>query len=152
MIYDKTNGIVPLNRDLKYLNMKRFGSKHASTTLTPENYIFLLRLHLLIVMVKAALKGYPVGEYRKKAALDNAASVHHLISEINISFLNLNTSPHLFKERVKLLSVMATAIISDDYPLGIHRREAVLDNIEIIAEYAFPETNIELFPGVLKVA
>ncbi len=120
--------------------------------LTAENEIFLLRLHLLIVMVKAALKGYPTGEYRKKTALDNAASVHHLISKIDISFLNLSRSSHLFKERVKLLSVMTTAIISDDYPLGIHRREAVLDNIEVIIECAFPDTTLELFPEVLKVA
>ncbi|MCF6247931.1 MAG: hypothetical protein L3J69_11275 [Desulfobacula sp.] len=132
--------------------MKRFGYEQPSDNPTQENDIFLLRLHLLIVMVKAAIKGYPVGEYRKKAALDNAALVHQLIASINISFLKLNTSSHLFKERVKLLTVMATAIISDDYPLGIHRREAVLDNIEMITEYAFPDTNLELFPEVLKVA
>lgn len=134
------------------MNMKRFGPAHKLSPQTSESDVFLLRLHLLIVMVKAALKGYPTGQYRKKAALDNAAAVYNLISTVNISFLNLNTSTHLFKERVKLLSVMATAIISEDYPLGIHRREAVLDNIEMISEYAFPDKHLSLFPEVLKVA
>ncbi|MCK5164396.1 MAG: hypothetical protein KAJ25_02565 [Desulfobacula sp.] len=117
-----------------------------------ENEVFLLRLHLLIVIVKASLKGYPIGKFRKKAALDIVSSVHKLISNLDISFLNLNTSSHLFKERVKLLSVMGTAIISEDYPLGIHRRQAVLDNIEMITEYAFPQKNLKLFHEVLKVA
>lgn len=117
-----------------------------------ENDVFLLRLHLLIVIVKAALKGYPIGKFRKKAALDNASAVHKLISNLDISFLNLKTSSHLFKERVKLLTVMATAIIGENYPLGIHRREAMLDNIEMITEYAFPHKSLELFHDVLKVA
>ena len=117
-----------------------------------ENDIFLLRLHLLIIIVKAALKGYPIGKFRKKSALENAAAVHKLISTFDISFLNLKTSSHLFKERVKLLSVMATAIISENYPLGIHRREAMLDNIEMIIEYAFPEKKMALYHEILKVA
>ncbi|NOX33872.1 MAG: hypothetical protein GXP56_09060 [Deltaproteobacteria bacterium] len=116
------------------------------------NDVFLLRLHLLIVIVKAALKGYPIGEIRKSAALDTAVMLHRQISNIDITFLNLKTSSHLFKERVKLLSVMATAIISETYPLGIHRRQAMLDNIEMITEYAFPRKSLKLFHEVLKVA
>jgi hypothetical protein len=61
-------------------------------------------------------------------------------------------SLHLFKELVKLLSVMATAIISDDFSLGIHRREAVLDSIERIRKYAFLEKSLELFHDVMRVA
>ncbi len=132
--------------------MKRFGPEKLVAKQTNETDLFLMRLHLLIVMVKASLKGYPVGKYRKQAALDNANYVHRLISDLDISFLNLNSSAHLFKERVKLLCVMATAIVSEDYPLGIHRREAVMDNIDMIIEYAFPEAQFDLFHGVLKVA
>jgi hypothetical protein len=132
--------------------MKRFGSPDKLMHTMNESDIFLSRLHLLIIVVKASLKGYPLGKFRKKAALDNAVMIHKLISSIDISFLNLNTSSHLFKERVKLLSVMATAILSDTCPLGIHRREAVLNNIEMIAEYAFPEKNLKLFHEILKVA
>lgn len=132
--------------------MKRFGPTHNLNSKTSEADVFMLRLHLLIVMVKAALKGYPIGRYRKKAALANAADVYNLIATVDISFLNLTTSTHLFKERVKLLSVMATAIISEDYPLGVHRREAVLNNIEMITDYAFPNKHLSLFPDILKVA
>lgn len=132
--------------------MKRFGSINHKMHKMNENEIFLMHLHLLIVIIKASLKGYPAGKLRKDAALNTATTVHRLISNLDLSFLGLKTSSHLFRERVKLLSVMAAAIISDDYPLGIHRREAVRDNIEIIAEYAFPNKNIELFHEVLRVA
>ncbi|OGR11827.1 MAG: hypothetical protein A2277_08775 [Desulfobacterales bacterium RIFOXYA12_FULL_46_15] len=132
--------------------MKRFGSVNEKIREMNEDEIFLMYLHLLIVMIKASLKGYPTGEPRKTAALNTANTVHKLISNMDLSFLGLKTSSHLFRERVKLLSVMASAIISEDYPLGIHRREAVMDNIEIITEYAFPNKNLELFHEVLKVA
>ncbi len=132
--------------------MKRFGPEKLNAKQSKETDLFLIRLHLLIVMVKASLRGYPVGKYRKQAALDNTTYVHKLISDLDISFLNLNSSTHLFKERVKLLCVMATAIVSEDYPLGIHRREAVMDNIDRIIEYAFPKAKFDLFHDVLKVA
>ena len=115
-------------------------------------HIFRMRLHLLIIMVKAKLKGYPVGEFRKEAVLENAARLHQDLANPEIKFSGNQTSTHLFKERVRLLSVMATAIISDDYPLGIHRREAVLDNIEIIIETAFPKQDLPLFHEILMAA
>ncbi len=131
--------------------MKRFGPATEKMGSPDEKYIFLQRLSLLIVVVKAALKGYPQGGLRKKAALENASRLNQIVSDIDLSFLKLTTS-HLFKERVKLLSVMAAAIVSDDYPLGVHRREAVLDNIEQITEIVFPTKNFEFLPDILKVA
>jgi hypothetical protein len=47
---------------------------------------------------------------------------------------------------------MATAIVSESYPLGIHRQQAVQENIDMIVGYAFPDRQLELFPDVLKVA
>lgn len=132
--------------------MKRFGSQHHQGKKYSQDDIFLMRLHLLVIMVKAALKGYPTGRFRKAAVLENAAAVHRLVSDISVPFFKPNTSSHLFKERVKLLSVMATAIINDDYPLGIHRREAVLDNIDVICETVFQDSELYIFPEVLKVA
>lgn len=132
--------------------MKRFGAPDSQMHTMNENEIFLLHLHLLIVIVKAAVKGYPVGKSRKKAAVKNANRVHKLIQTLDISFLNLKSSSHFFKERIKLLSVMAIAIIREDYPLGIHRKEAVLDNIEIITECAFFKKQLKLFHEILKVA
>ncbi len=131
--------------------MKRFGASHIHSKKMDDTHLFLMRLHLLIVMVKAKLKGYPSGDHRKEAVLENAAALFKTIPNINISFLG-STSSHLFRERVKLLSVMATAIICEDYPLGIHRREAVIDNIEIIIQTAFPRQKLSLFHDVLMAA
>jgi hypothetical protein len=47
---------------------------------------------------------------------------------------------------------MATAIVCEDYPLGAHRREAVLDNIEMITQIAFPSQDLSLFHDVLMAA
>jgi hypothetical protein len=132
--------------------MKPYGAPHLQMKNMNENDIFLLHLHLLIVMVKAALKGYPIGDHRKNAVLENAAIVHRLILSLDLSFLELKASTHLFQERVKLLSVMAAAVVNDEFPLGIHRREAVLDNIEIITEMGLSQKNMQLFHNVLKVA
>lgn len=132
--------------------MKRFGAQQPVSHKMDDTRIFLNRLHLLIVMVKAKLKGYPTGEVRKEAVLDNASRVYKGISDLDLSFLESPSSFHLFKERVKLLSVMATAIISEEYPLGIHRREAVVDNIDILIETVFPKQKVRLFHEVLKAA
>lgn len=132
--------------------MKRFGCRNHPLRSMNENDIFLSRLHLLIVVVKAALKGYPIGKYRKKASLKNAGEIHKMISRMDLSFLGTQTSSHLFKERVKLLAIMVSAIIGENYPMGVHRREAVLNNIDIIESCAFPNSKLELFDKVLKVA
>ena len=132
--------------------MKRFGPTHIRSRNMDDAHLFLMRLHLLIVMMKGKLKGYPGGDFRKDAVLENAAIVFKTIPGLNISFLGPRTSSHLFKERVKLLSVMSTAIICEDYPLGVHRRKAIIDNMESIIETAFPRQKLALFHDVLMVA
>lgn len=132
--------------------MKKFGCRNHPLRSMNENDLFLLRLHFLIIVVKAALQGYPVGKYRKKASLKNAAEISKMIPGMDLSFLGMETSQHLFKERVRLLAIMVSAIIGENYPLGVHRREAVLDNIEIIERCAFPRSRLVLFDKVLKVA
>ena len=132
--------------------MKRFGSKTNEMKKMDENDIFLQRVNLLVVVVKAVMKGYPIGEYRKEAALDNAIILHKFTSKIDMSHLGTNNASHLFNERVKLLCVMSTAMLADKFPLGIHRREAILENIEGICEFAFPKQEFEAFHKILKVA
>ncbi|WDP86566.1 MAG: hypothetical protein HUN05_16750 [Desulfobacter sp.] len=57
--------------------MKRFKSKiTAAQTQMDQTYLFRMGLQLMIIMVKAELEGYPVGKYRKKAVLENAAWIH----------------------------------------------------------------------------
>ncbi len=141
-----------LNFSYEILGMKRFGAAHITNNKVDEHQLFLMHLHLLIVMVKAKLKGYPGGDFRKKAALETATLIFKTIPKVNFSFLGSRASSHLFKERVRLLSVMATAIICEDYPLGFHRREAVLDNIEMITQIAFPRQKLSLFHDVLMAA
>lgn len=132
--------------------MKRFGPSQIRPHQMDEHHLFLMRLHLLMVMIKAKLKGYPAGEFRKKAAFENATELHRTVSRMDISQLALASSSHLFRERVKLLCVMATAIVSEDYPLGVHRREAVLDNIDNLTSTVFPTKRLTLFHDVLNAA
>lgn len=132
--------------------MKRFGACGKDMAEMGPRDVFFLRLSLLIVMVKAALKGYPAGRHRKAVVLSNASILHKQVSNLNIRTFRLSTSEHLFRERVKLLSIMAAAIISDEYPLGVHRREAVQDNIDTLCESAFPQKQFKLVHDILKVA
>lgn len=133
--------------------MKRFGNDLIAPEKTMDTpHLFFFRLHLLIIMVKARLEGYPVGSYRKSAVLENAAELNRLASDIAITVPGTRSCNHLFKERVKLLSVMATAMISDEYPLGVHRRAAIQENIDSIAETAFPQKDLTLFHDIFKAA
>ena len=133
--------------------MKRFGSQDRGLKeKTDPSHLFYQRLYLIIIMVKAKLKGYPTGTFRKSAVLENAAHLHKCCLRIDISLPGSRSSQHLFKERVKLLSVMATAMISDEYPLGLHRREAVLENIETIIQTAFPKQEFPLYHDILMAA
>ena len=133
--------------------MKRFGcpKEQMGKPMDPP-HIFHQRLQLLIVMVKAKLKGYPVGQYRKAAVVENAALLHKGCARIDIRLPGAHASTHLFKERVKLLSIMASAMISDEYPLGLHRREAVLENMDSIIATVFPKQEIPLFHDILMAA
>ncbi len=132
--------------------MKQFGPSRICPDAMDEQHVFLMRLHLLMVMITARLKGYPTGTFRKKAVLENAAEVHRLVMHTDLSGLGSHTSSHILKERVKLLSIMAMAIISEDYPLGIHRREAVLENIDNLMESVFSKKKCILFHDALNAA
>ena len=117
-----------------------------------RRHLFQMRLQLMIIMVKARLEGYPTGKFRKEAILRNAEQLHRDVSRLDIRVPGSRGANHLFKERVKLLCVMAGALVSDDYPLGIHRRDAVLDNIERIVDIVFPHQDFSQFHTVLKAA
>ncbi|MFH2091839.1 MAG: hypothetical protein ABIJ31_05695 [Pseudomonadota bacterium] len=132
--------------------MKRFGASKKTMQPMNENNGFMVRLHLLTIIVKAALKGYPVGTFRQQAAIENANEIHRQIDHMKVSFLKGSTSSHLFKQRVKLLCIMATAMVSENYPMGGYRRQAISDNLEVIVKYAFPDKQEQLFDDILKVA
>lgn len=93
-------------------------------------------------MGKSFLEGFPLGEHRRKAMLENAT---HIESEsIDLGGLTAETPPskpffgniefdHLFYQRVKLLAVMVKAI-GKGFPMGEHRRNAMREIIEIISQ------------------
>ncbi|MCG8615034.1 MAG: hypothetical protein MI802_02350 [Desulfobacterales bacterium] len=133
--------------------MKRFGNDLVNTeTKMDSHHLSFMRLHLLIIMIKARLDGYPVGIFRKRAVLENATELHRQTADISFKIPGSRSLNHLFKERVKLLCVMATAMISDDYPLGVHRRAAILENIDSIVDTAFPHKELQIYHDLFKAA
>ncbi len=132
--------------------MKRFGPGSRHMRSMSEKDAFSMHLHLLIVMVRACLKGYPAGEFRQSAVKDTASHIYRTISDHGLPFSDIGISSYLLEERIKLLCIMASAMITETCPLGIHRREAVNENIETIIKHVFPHKAPELFHEVLRVA
>lgn len=109
------------------------------------NDVLISRLKLLVIMAKAALKGYPVGDFRKAAIVENARFVFYKTLgrvDNNPSFAPLaKTSAsdyhqldHLFLQRAQLLAIMMNAFSRGKFQ-GRFRRKAMAENIEQICEY-----------------
>jgi hypothetical protein len=111
--------------------------------------IFLSRLKLLIIMVKASLIGYPLGKYRKRAIIENANYVfyravqlnteakqkrnHIFVGRTNAICIGETSESHLFQQRVQLLAVMAKAL-AEGCPTGEFRIRAMNENLDKICE------------------
>ncbi len=111
--------------------------------------IFLSRLKLLIIMVKASLIGYPLGKYRKRAIIENAHYVFYRAIRINAKsqrskkyifedqtkmICTGETSGwHHFYQRVRILAVMAKAL-AEGHPTGEYRIRAINENLDKICE------------------
>jgi len=111
--------------------------------------IFLSRLKLLIIMAKAYLKNYPIGNYRKSAMVENANHVFYhslqLVSETNVSEnrgskIQLEITSEMdteeerkFHQRVRLLAVMVRAVaenrLTEDF-----RKKALQENLDRICD------------------
>ena len=114
-----------------------------------DDDIFSSRLKLLIIMAKAYLNDCPLGDYRKKAIIENANHVFyhslHLVSESSTLKDNVfepqteivsqkkTSEEHLFHQRVQLLSVMAKAL-AEGRLRGHFRKKALIDNLNKICE------------------
>ena len=138
--------------------MLRLGSEATSTREMDLDDIFLSRLNLLIIMGKSFLDGYPLGEHRRKAMLENA---RHIESE-SIDLGGLVTEQpqpnpvwgsmefdHVFFQRAKLLAVMIKAV-GKGFPMGEHRKQAMRENIDIICDTILFNSHIDM--NFLKVA
>lgn len=109
-------------------------------------------------MGKSYLDGFPLGEHRRKAMLENAT---HIESEsIDLGGLAAEYTPHkpfpetiefdhVFYQRVKLLAVMIKAI-GKGFPMGEHRKNAMRENIELISQAIMFNDQSDI--TILKVA
>jgi hypothetical protein len=115
--------------------MLRFGSSPAEMGEMSEEDISLARLQLLIIMSKGYLKGYPLGEFRKEAVIENAEEVAKYVKEHTSDAKSKEEmdTERIFQLRVELLAVMAKAF-AEGYPLGDFRRNALEDNLDYICE------------------
>ena len=139
--------------------MIKLGSTAKKSKLHGRKNIFFSRLKLLIIMGKAFLENYPMGEYRMRAIIRNAEEVARDCVDWNGYFQNFRASTesgtmialdHIFFQRVKLLAIM-TKSFAENNPMGQHRRMAVRNNIDYLCEtleYAPTQEEIEM----LKVA
>ena len=129
--------------------MIKFGPASLEMRAMSEDDVFSSRLKLLIIMAKAYLRDCPLGNYRKKAIIENANHVFyhslHLVSESSILKDQGFESPadivsrgktleeHLFHQRVQLLAVIAKAL-AEDRLRGHFRKKALTDNLNKICE------------------
>lgn len=129
--------------------MIKLGPASAEMRAMTEDDVFSSRLKLLIIMAKAYLREFPLGNYRKKAIIENANHVFyhslHLVSESSILkdkgfetpadmvSRGKTSEEHLFHQRVQLLAVMAKAL-AEDRLRGHFRKKALTDNLNKICE------------------
>jgi len=122
--------------------MLRFGTKSEFMREMELDDIFLSRLQLLVIMAKAYLNQYPLGEYRQRSILENAALVQidaaGLAEEASARETDEPDSGSLdydpvFYQRIKLLTVMAEAF-AKGHALEDHKQEALAHNLESICE------------------
>lgn len=114
--------------------------------------IFVQRLSLLIIMVKATLAGYPLGGYRKQSFFDNAVKIYEMVLKYDLMIPGLESSRHLFFERVKLLCIMSKALAGDKCSMGQKRKDAVQNTIQTILRDTLISEDDILFDECLKVA
>jgi len=138
--------------------MLRFGADSSDMRKILKDDIFLLRLKLLVIMCKAYLNNYPIGEYRKEAIIENAQSIFDLLPQISGEYaeryghiFNFQTYAEskeeknlyfdVFQQRVHLLTVMAKAL-AEGSPMGYFRTKALKDNIDSICEIITFNSNV----------
>lgn len=127
--------------------MLRYGAPANGIRQFVPQEVFLARLKLLIIMAKAFLKGYPMGDWRKKAVAQNSRFIFY--EGIKLCGMQRQSqtdsdartpSPpdhqldHLFLQRAQLLATMCTSI-TENNTLGNYRQQALKDNIDQICSY-----------------
>jgi len=109
-----------------------------------DDDIFVARLQLLIIMSKAFLKGFTIGEYQKKAIVENAQALFYC----SLFMDHKEDKPEadlpeqdnreiqegsLFHNKIRLLSVAAMAF-AEGRLLGEHKKKELRENIDYISK------------------
>lgn len=122
--------------------MLRLGPPPSETREMDLDDIFFSRLKLMIIMAKAFLEDYPLGEHRCRAILENA---EHIETDAVQMGTPAATQPyhdelsenapydHIFFQRVKLLAVMLKAV-AKGFPMEEHRKTAMQENLDMICQ------------------
>jgi hypothetical protein len=149
---------------MKNKHAVRFGTETSAMRPMTKDDILVSRLNLLIIMAKAFLKSYPMGEFRRKAIEENAAFVFYetlvrtrstrtpLVTDnqSQSSRQGLQRRDHLFLLRAQLLAVMVTSFVQKKSE-GNFRKKAMAANIDHISEYLADGIQSG-DPRILKVA
>jgi hypothetical protein len=142
----------------------RFGAEGRAMRPMTEDDVLVSRLNLLIIMAKAYLKSYPMGEFRRKAIIENAGFVFQktftLIQPSRMPSATEESPPsarqelqpkdRLFLLRAQLLAVMVTSFVRKK-STGNFRKKAMAANIDYISEYLADGIQSG-DPRILKVA
>lgn len=128
--------------------MIRYGAVAQKMRPMQKDDLLISRVKLLIIMAKAKLKGYPMGDFRKDAIAENARFVFY--EALIRTASNPPESPsepscqkssrdfryldHLFLQRAQLLAVMINSFIQGK-PQGRYRKNAMAENVEQICRY-----------------
>jgi hypothetical protein len=129
----------------------RYGAEGRAMRPMTEDDVLVSRLNLLIIMAKAYLKSYPMGEFRRKAIVENAEFIfHEALARIQPDRQELQQKDRLFLLRVQLLAVMVTSFVQKKSK-GNFRKKAMAANIDDISEYLADGIQTG-DPRILKVA
>ena len=108
--------------------------------------ILVSRLNLLLVMAKAYLKSYPLGEFRRQAISENAQFIfmetikRSRLTDTKDSFSLQPTDDkiiekyHLFWQRTQLLAIMVNSFTKNKCK-GDFRKKALAENIKQVSAF-----------------
>lgn len=136
--------------------MTRSDMPAQETNQITSDHLFFERLKLLIIMSKAAIQGYPIGDIRAEAIRQNAYFIFYQSLDRSYSDRNgkgadwKNTDTHLFYQRTQLLAVMALNL-AEGKLAGSYRLSAMAANIDCICNHLREQFHPADAP-ILKVA
>jgi hypothetical protein len=144
--------------------MIRYGAVAKKMRPMNSDDVLIFRLKLLLIMAKAKIQGYPMGNHRKTAIIENSRIVfNESIARSSKIIDSLSSAPnnkapsdgvtlldHLFLQRIQLLAVMMSSI-SRGPSVGRFRKKAIALNIDQICDYLSNRFQVGII-NFLKVA